>query len=291
MADEILKRDQNHVPVLGAITNDADQFIKMLRIDPVTGRLMVSAVISGGLVNVTAGERIVIDYTDPTDPIINWVPTSYALRNVTDNIPTLEEYTVCTSATGVEFTLPAATTAGERHTIINRDTTVSLKISGTGGDAFGNKDVVSTVFIGPGEGMTFIADGVNTWLYQQDRTAYDFTTVPSAVGFTNVNTIAVEEMFFDRVGNVVHFAGAVTIEETVPGALTGFLIYVPKYDTSTTFASIYDLIGTGEGYTEIGVSMALVADTGATAAISGQYIGYGFGGSNTYVLHGSYKLT
>jgi hypothetical protein len=53
MADEILKRDQNRVPVLGAITNDSDQFLKMLRIDPVTGRLLVSAVIAGAPGNLS----------------------------------------------------------------------------------------------------------------------------------------------------------------------------------------------------------------------------------------------
>lgn len=45
--NDVLKRDQNDVTVLGAITNDSDQFIKMLRIDPATGRLIVSAVIAG----------------------------------------------------------------------------------------------------------------------------------------------------------------------------------------------------------------------------------------------------
>jgi hypothetical protein len=242
-----------------------------------------------GLQNVTAGERITIDYTDPLDPIINWVPTSYALRNTTGNIPALEEYTVCTAATGVELTLPAATTAGERHTIINRDT-ASLKISGTGGDAFGNKDVSGNVFIQGGEGMTFIADGTNTWLYQQDRTNYDFTTVVTGANVGNVATITVDNMFFDRVGNTVHFAGAVTIEEITPGALTTFTITVPKYNSSANFGNVYDLIGTGEGYNEIGVSMSLVADLGVTAALRAQYIGLGFGGPNTYVLHGSYKL-
>jgi hypothetical protein len=106
----------------------------------------------------------------------------------------------------------------------------------------------------------------------------------------NVATITVDNMFFDRVGNTVHFAGAVTIEEITPGALTTFLVYVPKYNSSATFGNVYDLIGTGEGYNEIGVSMSLVADLGVTAALRAQYIGLGFGGPNTYVLHGSYKL-
>lgn len=46
MSDEILKRDGNSAVVLGGITDDANQFIKMLRVDPNTGRLLISN--SGG---------------------------------------------------------------------------------------------------------------------------------------------------------------------------------------------------------------------------------------------------
>lgn len=46
--DEILKRDQNHVTVLGGITNDSDQDIVMLRVDPITKRLLVATTGGGG---------------------------------------------------------------------------------------------------------------------------------------------------------------------------------------------------------------------------------------------------
>lgn len=42
MANEIAKRDQNSVTVLMGITDDANQELRMLRVDPVTGRLKVS---------------------------------------------------------------------------------------------------------------------------------------------------------------------------------------------------------------------------------------------------------
>lgn len=42
MADEVLKRDQNHVTVAGAVTNDADLEVTMLRVDPVTGYVLIS---------------------------------------------------------------------------------------------------------------------------------------------------------------------------------------------------------------------------------------------------------
>lgn len=52
--DEILKRDQNHITVLGGITNDSDQDIMMLRVDPITKRLLVSA--TG--VGISIGETV-----------------------------------------------------------------------------------------------------------------------------------------------------------------------------------------------------------------------------------------
>lgn len=42
MANEIAKRDQNNVPVIVGITDDASQETRMLRVDPVTGRLLVT---------------------------------------------------------------------------------------------------------------------------------------------------------------------------------------------------------------------------------------------------------
>lgn len=53
--DEILKRDQNFVTVLAGVTNDADQDIRMLRVDPITKRLLVTSSISGGVVTSLNG--------------------------------------------------------------------------------------------------------------------------------------------------------------------------------------------------------------------------------------------
>lgn len=47
MANEDAKRDGNHVPVLLAITNDATQETRMLRVDPVTNRVLADASGSG----------------------------------------------------------------------------------------------------------------------------------------------------------------------------------------------------------------------------------------------------
>lgn len=55
MASEIISRDQNHVHVAAAITNDASQDITMLRVDPVTKYLLVS-VTSGSTTSANANQ-------------------------------------------------------------------------------------------------------------------------------------------------------------------------------------------------------------------------------------------
>ena len=47
MADEIILRDQNHVTVGAGVSNDSDFDISMLRVDPVTGYLLVNVVDTG----------------------------------------------------------------------------------------------------------------------------------------------------------------------------------------------------------------------------------------------------
>jgi hypothetical protein len=48
MADEIIKQDANKVPVMAGVSNDENQYIIQLRVDPVTKRVLVDSVISGG---------------------------------------------------------------------------------------------------------------------------------------------------------------------------------------------------------------------------------------------------
>jgi len=42
MANEILKRDQNFRTVAAGVTNDADLDVTMLRVDPITGYLLIN---------------------------------------------------------------------------------------------------------------------------------------------------------------------------------------------------------------------------------------------------------
>jgi len=66
--DETLKRDQNHITVLAGIENDSDGFIRMLRVDPITKRLLIQADLTTvtvtsfnglvGAVTISAGTNI-----------------------------------------------------------------------------------------------------------------------------------------------------------------------------------------------------------------------------------------
>lgn len=47
MADEVLLRDENHVTVGAGVSNDSDQDIIMLRVDPVTNYLLVNITDTG----------------------------------------------------------------------------------------------------------------------------------------------------------------------------------------------------------------------------------------------------
>lgn len=61
--DEIAKRDQNFVTVLMGVTDDVDQDITMLRVDPISKRLLVSAT-AGGSASLTA---TYVGYGSPTN--------------------------------------------------------------------------------------------------------------------------------------------------------------------------------------------------------------------------------
>lgn len=53
MSDEILKRDENFVTVLAGVTDDSDQDVTMLRVDPITKRLLVTATPGSGIIGGT----------------------------------------------------------------------------------------------------------------------------------------------------------------------------------------------------------------------------------------------
>lgn len=101
MANEILRRDDNSIPVLAGITDDTNQEIRMLRVDPVTGRLKVTGLGGGGssfiqptsgalnqatFVWSTAPNVIFIDGVPrqkvSTDGTVNWTGTTTTVLTI-----------------------------------------------------------------------------------------------------------------------------------------------------------------------------------------------------------------
>lgn len=58
MSSEVLKFDQNSIRVLAGVTDDSNQYITMLRVDPITKRLKISGTISGGSGTVTSASVV-----------------------------------------------------------------------------------------------------------------------------------------------------------------------------------------------------------------------------------------
>lgn len=54
MANEIISRDQNHVTVGAAITDDTDQDVTMLRVDPITKYLLIDITDMGATAGTVA---------------------------------------------------------------------------------------------------------------------------------------------------------------------------------------------------------------------------------------------
>lgn len=70
MSNEILKRDENSAVVLGGITDDVNQEIRMFRVNPSTGRLLVSGTGGGAgfttLVPTETPNGVITVFTFPT---------------------------------------------------------------------------------------------------------------------------------------------------------------------------------------------------------------------------------
>ena len=84
MADEIAKGDQNHYRVIMGVTNDSNQSIKQVRIDPATGYLLMGGTLqAGGYTSVTSGS-----FTTTTTAGVQLVSIPTPCKKVTLTVPT-----------------------------------------------------------------------------------------------------------------------------------------------------------------------------------------------------------
>lgn len=138
MADEVLKRDQNHITVLGGVTDDANQFVTMLRVDPTTKRLLISAT-GGGTGSVTEVDTGVgltggpitttgtIELDTPLQPIATLTGNSLKFLRVNTGETAVEWSTV--SGAGTVTSVSVATANGFAGTVANATTTPAITLT------------------------------------------------------------------------------------------------------------------------------------------------------------------
>lgn len=158
MAEEILKRDGNHVTVLGGVTDNVAQEVTMLRVDPVTKRLKVSALGSAGIASIntdttsaqflnvgTTGDDFNIDDDSAGTHTFNLPDASSTARGVItigaqeisgvktfNEIPILPGFTIQGSTSGSTILKASATASGTitlpaaTDTLVGKATTDTL---------------------------------------------------------------------------------------------------------------------------------------------------------------------
>lgn len=275
MASEIILRDQNFVTVLAGITDDSNQFIRMFRVDPVTGRLLVSATGGGGSGSVTsvsvvtangfagtvanASTTPAITLTTSVTGILSGNGTAISAASVTGSgavvlatSPSFSGATITTSTlNGVTLT-----TGGGTTTFLNANGTYSTPAGGGGGS--------------PG--------GLNAQLQYNNAGAFG--------GITNATTD----------GTSVSMSGAHLLNPTINGAGTGLAtLAYPNTSSSATITlptSTDTLVGRATTDTLTNKTLTAPVITGATittSTVNGVTLTTG-GGTTTFLnANGAYS--
>ncbi len=140
MSDEILKRDENTITVLGAVTDDASENIMMLRVDPTTKRLLVSATGTGAgtVTSISQGTGILltpspITTTGSVALATNIAPIATlgsALQSIRVNAgATALEYYTPSSGTGTVTSVSVVTANGVSGSVATATTTPAITLT------------------------------------------------------------------------------------------------------------------------------------------------------------------
>jgi hypothetical protein len=138
MSSDNAKRDDSEVPTLLAITDDSNQFIKNLLVDPATGRLLVSA--TGGSLGTVTSVATGVGLTGGTITTTGTIALATALQpmaSLTGNSlkflrvnagETAVEYATVAAGSGTVTSVSVATANGFSGTVANATTTPAITI-------------------------------------------------------------------------------------------------------------------------------------------------------------------
>jgi len=159
MADEILKRDQDRATVGGAVTNDSNLEIRMLRVDNTTKGLLTEIVDAAGNQITSFGSPILpTDYKSPDDFTVTYTSASTV------------------TLTGLPFTIA---TGMQISYIKIRNSSTNLSycyVHGAGGYAFGHSAGVVTAYKDGVAASIFTANDMYEMGINYQLKAYDKTT-------------------------------------------------------------------------------------------------------------------
>lgn len=279
MADEILKLDANSRPVAGGVTDDANQDIVMLRVDPITGELLCQAAgVAGTLEDVLAAGN----HSGPYDIIMdagqkittNTIAETTAAAGVTVDGVLLKDGLVGAAYGGTGVANNAANTITFTGNFslgltLSNNTSVTLPTTGTlatlaGSEALTNK-TVNGLTITASTGTLTITNGKTfTTLKTMSFTAADDTGVYTLPTGTKT-LLATDGAGTSLTGIPYTLTG--TADQVVLSAGTGNITFsLPQSIATTsspTFAGLTtDVVATS---TSVGVVITASAASGVAA--------------------------
>lgn len=268
MAGEILKRDENRVTVLAGVTNDADLEITMLRVDPITKRLLIAVNGSGGTVtDVTATLPITSSMGD-TPNISTSMATNKLIGRGTAGTGVMEEITLGTNLSLTGTTLNASGGGGG----IAIGNTVT---SGTGGsvlfiDGSGNLAQDNTSFsYNPTSHTLSLANlevshsgGGTIALFRDSGTGNSWIQVGNSALLTTFGALDTATSYFYTNGNLAFYALGSQVMILDSGGLEMVVPLNVVIPASAGLISNYSTTGTGNSYIRVGNS-ALLTTFGA----------------------------
>lgn len=231
--NENLKRDQNHITVLGGITDDSNQSITMLRIDPTSKRLLVSA--TGG-----AGGGTVISVS---------VVTANGFSGTVATATSTPAITIATTITGILKGNGTAISAATSGTDYAPATSGSSILKGNGAGGFSN--ATSGSDYAPATSGTSILKGNNSGAFSNAIAGTDYQ---APINLTTTGTSGV----------ATFTANTLNIPNYTSGGSSGITIGTTTITSGTTTNILYNNAGVAGEYTVTGTGTVAVMANGPT---------------------------
>lgn len=309
--DEILSRDQNRVTVLAGITDNANQSITMLRVDPLTKRLKISGTISGGTGTVTTVSIVTANgfagsvATPTTTPAItisttvtgilkgNGTSISAATAGtdyVTDSSTnTFTNKTYDTAGTGNSFSINGVSVTANTGTgavvRANTPTLITPVLGIASATSLGVSGIITTGLNGGTNGsITFSGSTSGSTVLQASVAAGGTITLPNGTGtvaltsnnlsvFAATTSAQLLGVISDETGSGSLVFGTTPTFTTSALFTTGFVMNWASSNVVLTHSSGILTLGTGDfRISNVGSNSASVVTNGGTATLSSKRI-------------------